>query len=54
MEYEKENGDYLELKVYLEKIEVYQVINNAKYEETLASLNYLNKVKYIVSDFIKE
>lgn len=54
MEYEKENGDYLELEVYLERIEVYQVINNAEYEETLTSSNYLNILKQIVSDFLKE
>ena len=53
MEYEKENGDYLELEVYSERIEVYQLINNTEYEETLTSSNYLNEVNRIVSDFLK-
>ena len=53
MEYEKENGDYLELEVYSERIEVYQVINNVEHENTLTSSNYLNEVKRIVSDFLK-
>lgn len=53
MEYEKENGDYLEFEVYPERIEVYQVINNIEHEETLTSSNYLNEVKQIVSDFLK-
>ncbi len=53
MEYEKENGDYLELEVYSERIEVYQVINNIGHEETLTSSNYLNEVNRIVSDFLK-
>lgn len=52
MEYEKENGDYLELEVYSERIEIYQIINNTEYEETLIGSNYLNKVKQIVFDFL--
>ena len=52
MEYEKENGDYLELEIYSEKIEVYQIINNAGYEETLTSSDYLNEVNRIVSNFL--
>lgn len=45
MEYEKENGDYLEL-------EIHQVINGTEYEETLTGSNYLNKVERIVADFL--
>lgn len=45
MEYEKENGDYLEL-------EIHQVINGTEHEETLTGSNYLNKVERIVADFL--
>jgi len=49
MEYEKENGDYLELEIYPERIEVYQVINNIEYEEILTSLN---EVKQTITNFL--
>lgn len=52
MEYEKENGDYLELEIYSERVEVYQVINNIGHEETLTSSDYLNEVNRIVSNFL--
>ena len=42
MEYEKENGDYLEL-------EIYQVINGTEHEETLTSPS---EAKQIVTGFL--
>ncbi len=35
MEYEKENGDYLEFEVYPERIEIYQIINKIEHNKTL-------------------
>lgn len=49
MEYEKENGDYLEFEIYPERIEVYQIINNIEYEEILTSLN---EVKQTITNFL--
>ena len=49
MEYEKENGDYLEFEIYPERIEVYQIINNIEYEETLTSSS---EVKQTITKFL--
>lgn len=49
MEYEKENGDYLEFEIYPERIEVYQIINNIEYEETLTSSS---EVKQTITNFL--
>lgn len=49
MEYEKENGDYLEFEIYPERIEVYQIINNIEYEETLISSS---EVKQTITNFL--
>ena len=49
MEYEKENGDYLEFEIYTERIEVYQIINNIEYEETLTSSS---EVKQTITNFL--
>jgi len=49
MEYEKENGDYLEFEIYPERIEVYQIINNIEYEEILTSFN---EVKQTITNFL--
>ncbi len=45
MEYEKENGDYLEFEVYPERIEIYQIINKIEHNKTLKGNDYTNSLK---------
>ena len=53
MEYEKENGDYLEFEVYPERIEIYQIINKMEHNKTLKGNDYITSLNQTVYDFLK-
>lgn len=51
MEYEKENGDYLELNVFENKIETFQIIDG-KEEEYIKNEIRINEIRNMVAEFL--
>lgn len=53
MEYEKENGDYLEFEIFKDNVEVFAIINNVEYTESIPQIDSV-KLNNLVRDFHAE